>query len=509
MRSFILLAKLRIKLFTKSFIRKQRFSGIITAIVWFAVLIFMLFIVISYSKFYSSLCSSPNNIASLLFSFQVISISLLLLMQIVPTFASDIADEHGNISFFLPLPIHKGALLLDALFGSIISAFLLLMIFLPMIAGYVTGCFSPSILLSIVVFLLFLCATCLLASATMLKVIGTSFAKRLAKWMAMLNVLVFIVLWQFTPYIQREISNAIRTGKSLEPSSFPVDCVSPFSPFAWISHFFSGDIVLIALVLVLTILFWRVGWHMTETLRIEKPSRWHRKTASPIRFLTSQIPFIRRDSIILLRDAETFLALAYPIIFPILLTFVFQVGIEYTLIISVMLSIQYSQIISVKLASIDTKFARWSSTQPVKWRAIIIRRSLMLAIMWTTVLIYAAIAISILMNLQISFLPITIIAFEGLFAATVFAQYIWLIHPNRDTIAPRRALGVKAIAPAFFTTTLIAIPLFIPEIAKLSNISIHPWMEITSVICIIIAAIEVIVVLLVSNSKKVTAMFQR
>ena len=505
MREFFIIILLRLELFSRGLTRGGKLGTVGTVIIWVGIIFFIGILSFGYTMFFYSIASNElGKILTAIFSVQVFFVTLFLLLQVIPTIALDIFDEHSNLHFYLYLPIQRGALVLSALWNAFVASPIPMILFIPLIVAFLVVKLSVMSLLAVLAYIILLSGLALASSAMVLKIVSTTFTKRFSRWMAIINILIFVLFIQFVPKLQSGMKKGMFFQQYLSK------IMSPYSPVAWLQRLFSGDISVILVVFLLGVLFWRIGWRVAKKLAIEKSAPKSKKMTSAAKSLsTIEFPFIDRDLTIIFRDAETFLAIVYPIVFAGIMAIAFSNGVGYGFAMGAMLASQYSQIISLKITALDTKHIHWSATLPVDWRKTLIERAIVLSSIWTATLIIAGIALMIILQ---KFAPIAAtipIIFGALFAGILFAQHVWLAHPQRDTITPRNALGIKALLPAFLTALLVGIPFFARFIAN--EIGANPliWQTAAFIIVFALTIAEVFGAMVLINEKFVIDTIQK
>ncbi len=467
----MLLALFRGKMLLRGFVRQKQARLALMVAVWLALAAFLALSSVSYANFYSAL-GALGGVSARIFAAQAALITALLLMQFVPSLAADMFDPQSSLRYFLTMPISRGALVVSAMMTSAMGAVLPLAILVPMCTGYIVASRGVGAPFGVAAFGLFAAGLGLCAAAALMMVTQGAKARRMARWTAIINVLAFVFIWQFMPRWMSDVRRAAAAG-DVEHLRRVLEAVgSAGGALELLSMLFRGEPVIVAAFGIAGVALWRLGWVMSRRLSFEKPllRRAAPKRAEDVPRLPKK-PFAWRDGKLIRRDAETFLLVVYPVAFGIIFGFFVNRSVAVGTIMTAVLASQYQMLLSVKLVAFDTRNCLWASALPVRWRRVILARAVYTSFAWTAAVLLVGCVLMVLCGRSAPLVLCLPPAFATFVAASTVAQRKWLLHPNRDAVPAKTALGLSFFLPALVAVFAVGLPLGAWDLAPKLGVS--------------------------------------
>ena len=471
MRNLFIILLFRLKLQLRGMFRTRASSLVLSIIGLVGAIGFFVMISLGMVSLFFEIAKISKHAVVILFAYQSMIVSALLLLQVIPTVSVDLFDENSYYKYFLFLPVHRGALVLTTFLTSLAGAIFPLFLILPSAFGYLIVMHNLEAVCGVISFAVFLAGLSLFGAVVGTKLMQTSALRKLGKFAMIINVLVFVAYWQIFPHFDSKVSDISNPLMSIY---IKLQHLDTGFPIFWIfSSAIEGNVITLLLVLVVGIFLWRAGWHIANTISFEAPfqlkSERNKVKKAEISKKLWKYPVLSRDILTFIRDAESYLMLIYPLF----LALIFSLGSRKNFIQAISVAIVtasiYCMMSSLKLLMEDTKNSRLICTYPIDLYKTVLRRALFMAFLWTTVVIVASSVYLIVFKLIYPIYLMIVPIFLTMFANSLIAQKIWLGKAKASVSNPKNALGIQVIGYALVPTFLGILPVLSSDIANLSH----------------------------------------
>ncbi|MCD6595362.1 hypothetical protein J7L68_06785 [bacterium] len=491
---------------------KLKGSNIILAVIGIGgVLVFFIAMSLGMSALFFDIAKFSTHAAVILYAYQAMAMSVLLLLQVIPTVSVDLFDESSYYKYFLFLPIHRGALILTTFLTSITGAMFPLLLLLPSTAGYLIVLHSVGAIWGVISFGIFLCGLTLWGAIVGTRLMQTPILRKMGRYAMIFNLLIFVAYWNLFPRFTSQIGDGATSP--LINLYYKIQHLDTGFPLFWIfSSAIEGNIITSLLLCVIGIILFRAGWRIANTLSFEVPFQLKskpRRTIS-VKFWKKlwKYPTLEKDFLAFRRDAENYLLLVYPLFFAIVMSLGSGKNFIQAFVIAIVMASNGCMMTSVKLLAEDTRNSRLFCTYPIDLRNTILMRAIFMSLIWTTVVIITGLLYISIFHLiypiYLSIIPVLLV----LFGNSLIAQKIWLGKAKTSQVTPKSALGLYALVYSLGPAFIGILPIIAGKVAKLTELNVNILISIMVIISYSFSFIYVFLSKLLIREKRIVRYFE-
>ena len=434
------------------------------------------------------------------FAIQVVALSALILLQTVPTMASDLFDQKGLFNFLLFYPIGRGNLVVSSLVASASAALFPLIVFLSAVLGYALAIHPPGAIVGILSYIVFMVGIMLWGSVSVARVFSLGALRKFSRWMGVINILLFVAYANIVGQ-QRPVAT------SFVPKTNPSGAIWTLLVAA--KMLFSGDIAIVLLTLTVGIYACVKGYSAAKLLKLDLSTTTPAKKRKIARKLWSN-PWTRRDFLILVRDPETYILYAYPVLFGVLFGVMRSSGMGVMgMFYAVLFASQGAIISAVRILAQDIKNRVWVATLPVDMQKVFVRRAVSITLFWAIPLFIFAVVVAIWKpNFSVVSLGV-VPAMISIFGNVLMGQHYGAQRLAAGVEKPRNAVGLQGFALSAAPALYSILPL-VPLVLKSSLPNLHRSLFYAGMISsLVLAVVHSLVLYLIFRTVDVRAHFRR
>ena len=442
MRGFWLITKLRLKSFSRGLLRTKSSNVAILSLAVVAIFGMFAAFMSMYIPLFIGLSKISTQATAISFTTLMLVVAVMFLIQLTPTISNEIFAPGGAIHFFAYLPVERSVLIASSLISSCVSAFFPLIIFIAITAAYLIACPTIEALIGILAIFFLLVGISFLSSNVLLSLGQRGRTSRMAKWALMINVIIYFLIWStVNKYIGSNSESALK-GLAEQLMSRETSVIGRLSAIVTDPVWAFISLGIGFSVLALSV---RMANSVEISTSVSSIKVRGRKRAK-IKWSLHKSPFLFRDSVAAIRDGQNFLLIFGPAIFLAIMSIAMPDRAKMSSIMwGGMIAVQYVALISAKLFSLDTKARDLLCAAPVVWRKVIIQRALLLTSVVAVTLIIAGLIVQELLMHPILTVQAQATLIICIFWVSLWGQWRWLTHPQRDAIPPKQALGLVMI----------------------------------------------------------------
>jgi len=500
MRELWIVILFRLKVVLRAMFRLRGGTLVMTILGFLVLAGFFALMMFAFVTMFVLIARHSPELALNIFVVQVVALSALILLQTVPTMASDLFDQKGFFSFLLFYPIGRGNLVVSSLVASASAALLPLIVLLPAVLGYALAIHTPGAIAGILSYIVFMVGVMLWGSVSVARVFSVGALRKFSRWMGVVNILLFVA---YANLMGRQYSVAERLGPRINPSGvLGVLLVAA-------KMLFSGDIVIVLLTLTVGIYACVKGYSAAKLLKLDLSTTTTTKRRKISKKLWAN-PWTRRDFLILVRDPEMYILYAYPVLFGLIFGVMRSPEMGFLGMFSaVLFASQGATISAVRVLAQDIKNRVWVATLPVDMRKLFVRRAMDISLFWSIPILIFTVAVAVWKPEQVGGVLSVVPAIISIFGNILMGQHYGAHKLAAGVERPRNAVGLQGLALSAASALYSILPL-VPLLLKSSLPDLYRSLFYAGIISsLVLAVVHSLVLYLIFRNVDVRAHFRR
>ena len=155
MRELWTIALFRIKVQLRAMFKMRGSTAALVIVSILGIGAFFVAVAAEFGVMFFALKRLAPHIATAFFAFQVVPISVLVMLRVIPSLSADLFDQKSVFNFMLYLPIRRATLLVSAFLTSVSAAFLPMVVVVGLVLSFLVVFPEPAIIFGVAGYFVF------------------------------------------------------------------------------------------------------------------------------------------------------------------------------------------------------------------------------------------------------------------------------------------------------------------------------------------------------------------